>query len=382
MKPKMKRMLLPLLGIVLAGTLAACGNQTTASNSTANSAEPAGSANTAAQTANSAKPADSAGLKKLVVYTNSASDGRGDWLKAQAKEQGFDLQIVEGGGGDIANRLIAEKNKPIADVVYGLSTIDYENFKSQDMLEQYKPVWADEVSPGLNDKDDYYHSLVKQAILMIYNSTLYNETTAPKDWPDLWNDPQFHDKYDEPGTAADLGGATNRAVLAGILVRYQDPNGEDGISKEGWDAVKNFLKYGHIKGQGEDSFANLASGKTPFIPMFSSGIPSREKQYGVKAGIVKPDIGVPYLVEQVAIVKGTKNLDAAKAFVDWFGSAEVQTEWSNQFSSMPANAKALENAAQDIKDLDASVKRQDIDWTFVSQHINDWVEKIQLELLP
>lgn len=314
MNTKLKRIFMPLLGIVLAGTLAACGNQTNANNSAASSDEPAGSSNAAAQT-DSAKPADSAGMKKLVVYTNSASDGRGDWLKEKAKEQGFDLQIVEGGGGDIANRLIAEKNKPVADVVYGLSTMDYENFKSQDMLEQYKPVWADEVAEGLNDKEDYYHSLVKQAILMIYNSTLYNDSTAPKDWPDLWNDEQFHGKYDEPGTAADLGGATNRAVIAGILVRYQDPNGEDGISQEGWDAIKNFLKYGHIKAQGEDSYANLASGKTPFIPMFSSGISSREKQYGVKAGIVKPEIGVPYLVEQVAIIKGTKNFEIGRAHV-------------------------------------------------------------------
>lgn len=369
MKIKLKRILLPLLGIALASSLAACGNNA----STANSADPANSAN-AAKPTNSAK-------SPLVIYTNSASDGRGDWLKEKAKEQGFELQIVEGGGGDIANRLIAEKNKPVADVIYGLSTMNYEEFKAQDMLEQYKPAWADEVSDGLSDKDDYFHALVKQAILMIYNSTMYDENTAPTDWPDLWNDEQFHNKYDAPRTG-DLGGGTVQATLAGILVRYQDPNGEYGIAQEGWDAMKNYLKFGFYKAEGEDFYANLASGKTPLGPMFSSGIASREEQYGVKAGIVKPEIGVPFIVEQAAIVKGTENLDTAKAFVDWFGSAEVQTEWSKQFSSMPANNKALENAAQNIKDLEASVKQQDIDWAFVNKNINNWVEKIQLELLP
>jgi iron(III) transport system substrate-binding protein len=349
MKFKFKHLMLPLLAVVLAGSLAACGTKS-----------------------------DS---KKLVIYTNSASDGRGDWLKEKAKEKGFDLEIVEGGGGDIANRLIAEKNKPVADVIYGLSTMNYEDFKAQDMLEQYKPAWADEVSPGLNDKDDYYHGLVKQAILLIYNSKLYNEQTAPKDWTDLWTNPEFHGKYDAPA-AGDLGGGTVRAVLAGILVRYQDPNGELGISKEGWDNLKEYLKYGYYKAEGEDFYANLASGKTPFGPMFSSGIASREQQYGVKAGLVKPEVGVPFVVEQVAIVKGTKNLDTAKAFVDWFGSAEVQSEWSQKFSTMPANTKALANASQDIRDMAASFKQQDIDWAFVSKNINKWVEKIQLELLP
>ncbi|MCZ8515818.1 extracellular solute-binding protein [Paenibacillus filicis] len=317
--------------------------------------------------------------KKLVIYSNSVSDGRGDWLKEKAGAKGFQVEIVEGGGGDIANRLTAEKNNPVADVVFGLSAIDYENFKAQSLLEKYKPVWADEVTKGLNDKDDYYHSLVKQAILLIYNSNIYNENTAPKDWTDLWNKPEFHNKYDAPSS---FGGGTIRAVIAGILVRYQDPNGEYGISQQGWDELKKYLKFGYHAAQGEDFYANLASGKSPLGPMWSSGIATREEKYGVRAGVVKPAIGVPYTVEQVAIIKGTKNLQAAKEFIDWFGSAEVQGEWAKKFSSLPANEKALASAPQAIKDLDASLKVQNIDWAFVSKNINKWVEKIQLQLLP
>ena len=169
------------------------------------------------------------------MYSNSLSDGRGDWLKEQAAANGYNLEFVEGGGGDIANRIVAEKNNPVADVVFGLSTINYENFKEQSLLQQYKPSWAAEVSEGMNDKDDYYHAIVKQAILLIYNSTMYDEKTAPKDWTDLWKKEEFHGKYDAP---ASFGGGTTRAVLAGILVRYQDPNGEYGISKEGWARLK------------------------------------------------------------------------------------------------------------------------------------------------
>ena len=80
------------------------------------------------------------------MYSNSLSDGRGDWLKEKALAQGYKLDFVEAGGGDIANRLIAEKNNPVADVVFGLSTINYENFKEQNLLEQYKPVWDSEIA--------------------------------------------------------------------------------------------------------------------------------------------------------------------------------------------------------------------------------------------
>ena len=36
---------------------------------------------------------------------------------------------------------------------------------------------------------------------------------------------------------------------------------------------------------------------------------------------------------------------------------------------------------KDIKDLMSKVKIQDVDWGLVSEHVNDWVEKIQLEYL-
>lgn len=319
------------------------------------------------------------GTQTLVIYSNSVSDGRGDWLKEKAAAQGFKVEIVEGGGGEITNRIMAEKNNPIADVVFGLSAMDYERFKAQGLLEQYKPVWAAEVSEGLNDKDDYYHSIVKQAILLIYNSDQYNEATAPKDWPDLWENEKFHHLYDSPSS---FGGGTTRTVIASILVRHLDPKGQYGVAQTGWDAIRDYLKYGYHAAKGEDFYANLASGKVPFANIWSSGIATREEQHGVKAGIAKPETGVPFTVEQIAIVKGTKQLDAAKQFVDWFGSAEVQAEWSQQFSSMPANEKALESAPQEVKDLAASLKTQQIDWAFVSENIDHWIEKIELELMP
>ena len=70
------------------------------------------------------------------------------------------------GGADLTNRLIAEKNNPIADVVFGLNNIFYENLKKEDVLDQYVPQWASQVDSGLNDPEGYYHGLVKQAILI------------------------------------------------------------------------------------------------------------------------------------------------------------------------------------------------------------------------
>ena len=54
----------------------------------------------------------------MIVYTNSGSDGRGDWLKERAAQDGFKIEYVQLGAGDLANRLVAEKNNQIADLVF------------------------------------------------------------------------------------------------------------------------------------------------------------------------------------------------------------------------------------------------------------------------
>ena len=59
--------------------------------------------------------------EKLVIYTNSGSNGRDAWLKDYAKQAGYNVEVVQIQGGDLANRIISEKNNPQADLVFGLN---------------------------------------------------------------------------------------------------------------------------------------------------------------------------------------------------------------------------------------------------------------------
>lgn len=86
----------------------------------------------------SSAPAGGSG-DTLVVYTNSNGEGRGDWLTQKAGEAGFKIEIVGAGGADATNKLIAEKNNPIADVAFGLNNMYFSQVKAADALEPYKP---------------------------------------------------------------------------------------------------------------------------------------------------------------------------------------------------------------------------------------------------
>lgn len=316
----------------------------------------------------------------LVVSTNSNSEGRGEWLEKAANDAGFDIQIVGAGGADATNKLIAEKNNPVADVVYGLNNVYFEQLKTGGVLEPYTPAWSGDVDSGLGDpgEDKAYWPLVEQAIVLTYNKAAISPDEAPVDWPDLWTKEEFQPRYER---VTGMGQATTQLVMAGILSRYRDENGDLGVSDEGWQQIEQYFQHGVPQVKDLDLFARFADGEVDLGQMPTSSIPGREEAYNVKSGSVAPDIGVPYAVEQVGIIKGSEKQEQARKFVDWFGSAEVQGQWAQEFDSLPVNQVALKEAKADIVKFNEQFKRQDIDWAFVQENLGAWIEKIELEYM-
>ncbi len=374
----MKKVLALILAVLMMFSLVACGGSDDASETTA-----APAVNDEAQ-GTEAVVSDDGTVKgtgvTLTVYSNSVSDGRGDWLVERAAQDGFVIQYVDAGAAEVQARLIAEKESPIADVVFGLNAIIWASLKSEDILVPYVPAWSDEVDTALNDPDGYYHAIVKQAILLAYDANQVSAEEAPTDWTDLWTNEAFDGAYEyESG----LGGGTTRNVLAGILTRYADPNGDLGVSDEGWAAIAEYYAHGVSDEDGVDLYAQISSDSSTVLmgQMWSSGVAARDEQYGTSTAYVIPEVGVPYAVEGVAIVNGTKKMDEAKRFVEWFGSAQIQGEWCEEFATLPANVNAVEKA-NDFNKAIAEIPAQDIDWDLVAANIDAWCEKIILEYMP
>lgn len=322
-------------------------------------------------------PAGGSG-ETLVIYTNSNGEGRGEWLTAEAAKAGYKVEIVGAGGADATNKLIAEKNNPIADVAFGLNNMYFAQIKAADAIESYEPAWAGEVDQKLGDGEAYW-PLVKQAILLGYNSDKVSADAAPADWTDLWTKDEFKDRYER---VTGMGTATAQVVFAGILTRYKDDSGDLGISDEGWKHAEQYFQHGSPAVPKTDLFARIATGEVDMGQMPSSIIAEREKTFKVNVETVRPSVGVPLAVEQVALVKGTDKKEEAQKFIDWFGSAEIQGAWAKQFNSMPVNKSAAAQANPDVVDFFADLKQQDIDWEFVQENMGSWVEKIELEYMP
>ena len=312
----------------------------------------------------------------LVIYSNSVSDGRGEWLAEKAAEAGYEIEFVNLGGGDIQDRLVAEKANPMADVVFGLNNVFFEHLKADGVLEPYKPDWSNKVEAGLGD-DEQYWPIVREPIMLVYNDAAFTEADAPKDWTDLWEQNRFHNRYEVP---SGLGGATTQMVLSGILSRHLDETGDLGVSDEGWNAIEAYFKNGVKSVKGTDLYARMKSDEVDAGQMWLAGKANREKEYGIETSAVHPAIGVPMATQHIAKVAGSDNAKAEE-FINWFGSGEIQAAWSNEFFTAPVNKDALAEADQDAVQQTDSFKAQDIDWPTVAKNLPSWIEKIELQYL-
>lgn len=357
----MKKVISLLLVFVLIFTLAACGD---------------GPKKPDDAKQESSKGSESAG-GKLIVYSNSLAEGRSEWLKEEASKAGFSLDFVDAGGGDILNRLLAEKNAPLADVVYGLDETMFLNLKKENLLIKYTPKWADKVDASLGE--GFFAPLVEQRIIMVYNPEYIKETEAPKDWVDLATNPAFVGKY---RVMPNTGGGTNQKALISMLLQYKDANGEQGISDEGWKIVKAFVDNGYRPSENEDAWVKFKNGEMPINYWFSSGIPGVEEKYEVKANVINPSYGVVTMTEQIGVInKGDgKDYKTAQDFVDWFGSSEIQGAWAEKFGSIPVNKDAAEKMQPRMKEIKEATTSMDIDWSFVDENLANWLEKMELDV--
>ena len=341
-------------------TLAACsGGANSSSNAT-----------TTAPQAQSEEKADKS--QELVIYSNSVSNGRGDWLTAKAKEAGFNIRMVDNAGAQLADRVIAEKNNSVADMVFGIGAVDSNKLRDANLLAQFKPEWLNKIDASLADKDGYYNPVIVQPLVLIGNP---EAKEMPKDWTELAE--QYKGQYSIYG----LTGGTGRAIYASILVRYLDEKGDLGVSEKGWEVAKEYFANAYTLQKGESTVVKVLDKESPiqYGMIWGSGALVGQKEQNVEFKVMSPKIGVPFVTEQTMILNTSKKQALAKEFINWFGQADIQAEYSQKFGSIPANKDAVKELPEATKKFVDQLKPQDINWEVVGKYLDQWVEKAELE---
>ncbi len=273
---------------------------------------------------------------ELTVYTAVEAED----LKRYAEEFNKahpDIKInwVRDSTGIITAKLLAEKNNPQADVIWGLAATSLLLMKSEGMLEPYAPKGVDKLDPKFVDKSTPPTWTGMDAwVASVCFNTVEGEKlglTAPKSWKDLTK-PEYKGHVIMPNPNSS---GTGFLDVSSWLQMF----GEEG----GWAYMdglhENIARYTH---SGSKPCKLAAAGEIPIGISFAFR-GAKSKAAGAPIDIIVPEEGVGWDMEATAIVAGTGNLDAAKTLVDWSVTKEANEMYNTGYAvvAYPGVAKPV-----------------------------------------
>ena len=291
------------------------------------------------------------------IYSNSNSTERTTWLINEAKAAGFTISIDDNSviNGDTA-AIQAANEKKDGDLIFGLNETrwgqlvngTYENLKIID----WTPSWADEV--GNYKYDGKAYGIVIQNVLMLYRNDELGTNGQElhfDHWADIVNCGYTWYRQGK------VGGTTNANINSAMLYPFADPTSPaGGITVDGWKTLWKYCEGGVFTGDSY-GFDPLNRGDVQVSTFYSSSLYGKvdaaaEASEKPLKGTMEPenwnlvDIkdGTYYIAEYIGILdkagRTDEQTEAVKAFAEWFGSADVQAAWGEEFDSFPCNTVA------------------------------------------
>jgi iron(III) transport system substrate-binding protein len=247
----------------------------------------------------------------LRLYT-SQPDADAAITKAafEAAHPGVRVEIFRSGTEQVIARFLleAEAGAPQADVLLVADAPTFELLKARNLLEAYpQAISASAIAPGYADPEGYYYGTKILATLIMYNKNLVSNPVGS--WAELASLPSGSIVMPSPS----YSGAA--AYNLGVMTRD---------SRIGWAWFEALAEKDVFLTQGNGAvLRTVANGERPY-GIVVDFLPIRGAAQGSPVGVVYPSEGVPVITEPVGIVKGTPNLQAARAFVDFLLSVEGQ----------------------------------------------------------
>ena len=300
----------------------------------------------------------------LVVYSPHDADPLQAGIALfQAAYPDIKVEYIAAGTGELLQRVAAESENPLADVLWG---------GGADSLAAFKPYFQPYVSANdaviadaFKDAEDLWIGESPLPMVLFYNKTLVSEEDAPKTWEDLLN-PKWKGQI---AFASPAKSGSAYTQLCTMIFAHGGPEGG------GWDFVEKF--YQNLDGKVQDSSGNchklVASGE------YAIGI-TIEKSAVLYAD--NPDVAFVYPAQNsavpdgVAIIKNAPNLENAKLFVDFVTGLECQKDQNVNWKRRPVRSDLEPLGLLPLSELDLT--NYDFDWAANEKEaiIEKWQEII------
>lgn len=250
--------------------------------------------------------------EQLNIYAVMPEKFSSQLVDAFSQKSGVKVNFVRMASGETLTRLIAEKKNPQVDIILGGPADIYEAGIKEDLFVPYeRSDWG--IPEEYRSAKGYWTGIGLNPLIFMTNTNFLkkNNLNAPDSWQDLLN-PAYKNGL-QMADARTSGTATERIFA---LVKLYDEDGAFDYQKKLNANVQLYTKSGQ-GGAIPVAGGQAASGIFYLVDALDI------QQQGYPVTITYPKEGTTYGIECVGIVKGAKNPEAAKKFMDWATSVEL-----------------------------------------------------------
>lgn len=216
----------------------------------------------------------------------------------------------------LANRLLAEKARPQADVFWSNEPVRTLVLKSRDVLAPYRSPNADGIPAALVDPGGYWTGFSARMRVIAYNTKLVKPDEAPRSVFDL-ADPNWRNQV----AIADPRFGSTSFHVAALYARAGDQKMDDFFRRlkengvrvvDGNSVVRDLVARGDVKvGLTDSDDVNVAL------------------EDGQPIAMVLPDkdgFGVPMMPNMVSLIANAPHPDEGRRLIDYLVSADVEQQ--------------------------------------------------------
>lgn len=287
------------------------------------------------------------------------------------KATGIKVNFVRFSSGEALARVIAEKNNPRVDVLFGGPVETHAAGIKEGIFEAYKPPSFGKLAPRFRHAEGQWVAIADDPLVFMTNAKFLKENglRPPASWNDL-----LHPAYKNMLQMADArtSGTAVTRIFSVLEVNGRDENKAFEYMKKLRPNVQIYTKSG---GGGTLPVGLGQAGGGIFFIV--DALDTKAKGYDVVVSFPKEGIGTA--AEAIALVKGAKNPAAAKKLIDWASSPAMQSLFSkHKINFLPAHPDVAPEASLADVLKDAKIFPIDADYAGANRKrvVDRWIAEV------
>jgi iron(III) transport system substrate-binding protein len=285
----------------------------------------------------------------------------------ESKQPGIDVRWLDMGSQEILDRIRFEKVNPQADVWFGGPTTMFDRGVAEGLLDGFRPSWSGSVDPRGIGPSDLYWPVYRTPAVIAYNREAVSEADAPRDWDDAL-DRRWSGKVliREP-----MASGTMRAIWGHLIERELR---RTGTLEAGFDWLRRLDAQTATYVINPSLLVEKLCRREGLVTFWDLPDLLIAQNQGRPLAYCFPSSGTVVIDDAIAVVRGARHPEAARAYIEFVGSIEAQILTARESFRLPARLDLPpERVPEWVTRVDREMKVADVDWSLQARDGSAWM---------